>query len=106
MVQQRFIQNDLSGHLLCEFRSLGAPRLPSIAEMPQDIDLGGGRIHRRRLGDVLHPARESRETLEMQRLEMGSMVFAAHHQQQPTPRGGAMLQSAWFEFYERPARAR
>ena len=75
VVMQRLHMDDLSGYLLRNSDGWTHLNLPAIAEMPQDIELGAGRMHRREVGDVLNPARESRETLERQRQEMGSAVF-------------------------------
>jgi hypothetical protein len=55
----------------------------------------------RRSGDVLHPERESRETLETIKKSLGSYTFAARYQQSPTPPGGLMVKREWFSRYER-----
>lgn len=99
VVMQRLHMDDLSGYLLRNSDGWTHLNLPAIAEMPQEVELGGGRIHHREIGDVLHPARESRETLERQRQEMGSAVFSAHYQQRPVALGGSLLLSEWFQFY-------
>ena len=99
VVMQRVHQDDLSGYLLRNSEGWVHFNLPAIAEMPQSIDLGDGRIHHREIGDILHPKLESPATLERHRLEMGSAVFSAHYQQRPIPLGGALLLSEWFEFY-------
>ena len=58
-------------------------------------------VHFRRAGDVLHPARESREVLESLRAQLGPERFAAQYQQQPVPPGGAMIKRGWVRRYDR-----
>jgi predicted phage terminase large subunit-like protein len=98
VVMQRLHQGDLVGHLLGEqgWRHLN---LPAIAELEQTIEIGPDRFHTRRIGDLLHPERESRATLEAMKRGMGSAVFAAQYQQSPVPPGGNMVNWAWFNFY-------
>jgi len=57
-VMQRLHEDDLAGHLL---RQGGWAHLdmPAIALEDEAVDLGHGKIHLRRVGDVLHPERES-----------------------------------------------
>src|SRR5690348_6691897 len=75
VIMQRLHLDDLSGYLLRNSDGWSHLNLPAIAEMPQDIQIGDGRVHRREVGDVLHPARESRQTLERQRQDMGAAIF-------------------------------
>jgi predicted phage terminase large subunit-like protein len=49
---------------------------------------------------VLHPERGSREKLESLRAQLGDERFAAQHQQQPVPPGGAMIKRAWLRRYD------
>jgi predicted phage terminase large subunit-like protein len=108
VVMQRVHQDDLPGYLLRDSEDCYEHlELAAIAEVPQCVPLGRGRYYNRQVGEALHPAFESLETLQMQRREMGSIVFSAHYQQRPVPQGGALLQSEWFRFYtELPDRER
>ncbi len=102
VIMQRLHVDDLVGHLL-EKGGWEHLDLPAIAEADQIIDLGRGR-HHRRIGEVLHPERLSRETLEELKRDMGSADFAAQYQQAPVPQGGNMIRWSWFSFYDaRPA---
>jgi predicted phage terminase large subunit-like protein len=94
LVMQRLHEGDLAGHLL-EKGGWEHANLPAIAEIDEDIPLGQGRIHRRRVGDVLHAAREPLAKLEEMRATMGSAVFSAQYQQAPVPAAGAMIERAW-----------
>jgi predicted phage terminase large subunit-like protein len=100
VVMQRVHQDDLSGYLLRDSADVYEHlELPAIAEIPKRIPIGRGRHHDWAVGDALHPAFESLETLRLLRREMGSPVFSAHYLQRPIPQGGALLQSDWFRYY-------
>jgi predicted phage terminase large subunit-like protein len=95
-VMQRLHQYDLCG-LLLEAGSWNQLSLPAIATEDTAIPLTRGRKHIRRRGDVLHPARESRKTLEEQRAQMGSTAFEAQYQQAPVPALGNVFKAHWFK---------
>jgi predicted phage terminase large subunit-like protein len=99
VVMQRVHQDDLSGYLLRESETWTHLELPAIAEVPQRIPLGRGRYYDRQVDEVLHPAFESRETLQMLRREMGHPTFSAQYLQRPVPLEGALLPSEWFRYY-------
>ena len=99
VVMQRLHQDDLVGHLLQE-RGWQHLSLPAIAETEQQIEIGPGQYHMRQIGDLLHPARESREVLDNIKKGMGSATFSAQYQQAPVPPGGNMIDWAWFGWYE------
>jgi predicted phage terminase large subunit-like protein len=98
-VMQRLHEDDLAGHLL---RQGGWSQLnmPAIAFEEETIELGRGRTHVRRSGDVLHPGRESREALEAIKAEVGSLLFSAQYQQQPVPVEGNLIRRSWFQAYD------
>lgn len=98
-VMQRLHQFDLPGMLL-EAGVWDHLALPAIAVEDEIAPLTRGRRHVRRRGDVLHPERESRETLENQRREMGSAAFAAQYQQAPVPGLGNTFKAFWLKTYE------
>ena len=66
------------------------------------VPIGPGRIHRRAIGDVLHPEREPRQVLDQLKIEMGSYDFTAQYQQAPVPAGGNMINWEWFGFFSDP----
>jgi hypothetical protein len=77
-------ENDLAGHLLDQggWEHLD---LPAIALEDSVIPLGVGKVMRRRAGDVLHPACESKDALDRTKAEIGSLMFSALYQQRPIP---------------------
>ena len=102
IVMQRLHEDDLVGRLLRdqpgEWTVLS---LPSIAEQEETIQIGENRYHVRRVGDVLHAAREPLPVLESYRAQMGSDVFAAQYQQSPIPLEGAMIKREWPRRFDR-----
>ena len=103
VVTQRLHVDDLVGYLL-EQRDWIVLSLPAIAEVEQVVPLGPGRLHHRKVGEVLHPEREPRSVLEEFKREMGSADFAAQFQQEPIAPGGNLIKWHWFTPYDEPPR--
>jgi predicted phage terminase large subunit-like protein len=105
VVMQRLHEDDLAGHLL---RQGGWKHLnmPAVALLDETVELGHGRTHLRRSGDILHPERESQHALETIKAEVGSLLFSAQYQQQPVPVEGNLIRRSWFQAYDDlPARS-
>ena len=49
------------------------------------VPIGPQGLHHRKAGSILHPERESGETLERIKAEIGSLQFSAQYQQSPVP---------------------
>ena len=98
---QRLHVDDLAGHLLDQ-GGWTHLNLPAIAETEHDVPTGPGRVHRRRVGDLLHPEREPQLVLDEAKREMGSMAFAAQYQQQPVAEEGNVVRWSWFRVYDDP----
>jgi predicted phage terminase large subunit-like protein len=102
VIMQRLHEDDLMGHLLRDkkFRVL---RFPAIADCDEDYTilnpLGHPITFRRREGELLHPERENRETLDALATTMGSYHFAGQYQQSPSPLGGGLIKESWFRWY-------
>ena len=100
LVMQRLHEEDLVGHLLeTEGARWTHLDLPASAEEDETISIGPDQVHRRSLGEVLHPEREPREILDEQKVRMGSMAFSAQYQQRPVPAEGNLVKRAWFQTY-------
>jgi predicted phage terminase large subunit-like protein len=99
LVMQRLHVGDLAGHFLQQggWRHLN---LPAVAFMDERIAIGPERYHTRKVGDLLHPERESTATLEAMKVAMGSAVFSAQYQQSPVPPGGHLINWDWFQWYD------
>jgi predicted phage terminase large subunit-like protein len=101
IVMQRLHPEDLVGHLT-EQDGWTVLNLPAIAEIDEDIPLGGNRVHHRTVGSVLHPEREPLAVLNELKQMMGSLDFSAQYQQQLIPVGGNLVKWSWFRFYDEP----
>ncbi len=103
VVMQRLHEEDLAGHLLTQ-DGWAHLDLPAIAIEDQRIQLGPDPtdVLDRRKRDVLHPARESRETLERIKVDIGSLSFSAQYQQSPVPLEGNLVKRSWFRTYDFP----
>ena len=99
VVMQRLHENDLAGHLLDQggWEHLD---LPAIAVDDTVVPLGRGKVMTRRVGDVLHPERESKDALDRIKAEIGSLMFSAQYQQRPIPLEGNLVRRDWFQFYD------
>ncbi len=106
VVMQRLHEEDLARHLLTQggWRHLD---LPAIAIEDQWIRTGPDPddVHDRKEGDVLHPKREPRATLERIKAELGSLAFSAQYQQRPVPAEGNLVKRDWFKIYDDPPAA-
>jgi predicted phage terminase large subunit-like protein len=98
VTMQRLHVDDLSGILIEQ----GWPRLaiPAIATEPADYVIGEDEIYHRPIGQLLQPDRDSSEALEEIKHEIGSRIFSAQFQQNPTPADGNMIKSSWLVRYE------
>jgi predicted phage terminase large subunit-like protein len=98
-VMQRLHEDDLAGHLL---RQGGWVHLemPAIALEDEVVELGHGKTHLRRIGDVLHPEREGLADLEKIKRESGSLRFSAQYQQRPVPVEGNLIRRVWLRYFE------
>lgn len=99
VVMQRLHVDDLVGHLQ-EQGGWTHLDLPAIAESEHEVPIGPGRVHRRKLGELLHADREPQGVLDELKLAMGSMDFAAQYQQQPVTEDGNLVKWSWFPFYD------
>ncbi len=100
VVMQRLHVDDLVAHLL-EKEEWVHLNIPAIAECDEIYEIGPGLVYERPAGEVLHPERETLETLETIKNNLGSYHFAAQYQQNPVPLGGGMIKWEWFGRYEK-----
>jgi predicted phage terminase large subunit-like protein len=101
LVMQRLHVDDLVGHILQEDPHHWVHLdLPGIAEEPQEVALGNGRVYKRAVGEVLHAEREPLELLLHQKATMGSAAFAAQYQQRPVPAEGNLIKAQWLRNYD------
>jgi predicted phage terminase large subunit-like protein len=102
LIMQRLHEDDLVGHVLGQ-EEWEVLSFPAIAEQDESFVIDtpyGRRRFTRSAGEILHPARESRQTLETIRRTIGEYNFAGQYQQAPAPAGGGFVKSEWFKTYE------
>ncbi|MDP4026660.1 phage terminase large subunit [Methylobacterium sp. NEAU 140] len=99
LVMQRLHVDDLAGHVL-ERGGWYHLCLPATAEADEAIPMGRGRVHHRRVGDVLHPALLPRSALDNLQRHVPPFDFAAQYQQAPVPPTGNMFDTARAHRYE------
>jgi predicted phage terminase large subunit-like protein len=102
LIMQRLHEDDLVGHVL-EQEHWDVVAFPAIAEHDEtrliETPLGPVKYSRGR-DQVLHPQRESPETLARIRTALGEYNFAGQYQQAPAPLGGGLVKEDWFKRYE------
>ncbi len=108
IVMQRLHEDDLTGHVLAtEPGRWTLLRLPMIAEEYERIVFPiSGRVVERHPGDLLHPARFSREWCEREQAGIGSYAWAGQYQQAPSPAQGGIIKKNWWRFYVCPGNAK
>ena len=91
ITMQRLHVCDLSGTLI----EAGWPSLvlPAIATEDHDYVVADGEIYHRPAGELLQPDRDTLDTLEEIQRSVGSQIFAAQYQQNPTPPEGNMIKA-------------
>jgi predicted phage terminase large subunit-like protein len=104
VTMQRLHVDDLAGILIEQ----GWPRLaiPAVATEPADYVVGKDEIYHRPAQQLLQPERDSAEAIEEIKREIGSRIFAAQYQQEPTPPDGNMIKAGWLGRYENSPAAR
>jgi predicted phage terminase large subunit-like protein len=101
IIMQRLHQDDLVGHVL-EQEQWDVLSLSAIAQEDETYPLDsviGRRIITRKAGTALHPERESVARYNVLRASMGDFNFESQYQQNPMPKGGAMVKTSWLQFY-------
>jgi predicted phage terminase large subunit-like protein len=101
LIMQRLHEDDLVGHVMNQ-GNWKVLRFPAIAEEDETYAIQttlGPRRFRRRVGEALHPDRESLEILQDIRETQGEYNFAGQYQQAPAPLGGGMVKAGWFKTY-------
>ena len=101
LIMQRLHEDDLVGHVL-EQEQWDVISFPAIAERSEEQRIEtplGPRRFARQAGEVLHPEREPRATLDHIRSTIGEYNFAGQYQQAPAPLGGGLVKEEWFRRY-------
>lgn len=101
VAMQRLHEDDVTGYLTASpNHGWTVLKVPAIAELEAVHPLiGKSRPYIRLAGSVIDPDREDHETLAQLQRDLGSLVFSAQYQQEPLPRLGNIVKTAWFRTY-------
>ena len=103
VVGHRLHVDDLPGHLQRQthekWETLSFPAIAEVAQSYSWETPFGKFTHRRAVGDVLHPERESLEQLKVVKETLGTATFAAQYQQNPNPAGAVTIKDSYFRRY-------
>jgi predicted phage terminase large subunit-like protein len=77
--------------------------VPARAIRDEEIPIGPGRFHSRRVGDLLHPERMSAQRLDALALQ-DPETWAAQYQQSPVPPGGFLIKRDQIRYCEKEPR--
>jgi len=100
----RWHQLDLAGQLLEQAEKGGQAfrvvSFPMVAEKDETHELNGDIYELREEGEILFPERMPEPFVE-QCKKRGSLTWNALYQQRPTSRGGGVIKTDWFGYYEK-----
>lgn len=104
IVMQRLHEDDFVGQALeMEGMQWELLNLPAIAERDERYTFRTPtdyRVFKRKEGEVLHPARMSREQIEAIRKDLSPLTFETQYQQRPAPPGGSFVRKDWFRRFD------
>lgn len=102
VVMQRVHEDDLAGALIQQgnYVHLNIPmEFEPEAVLPTGI---GAPDPRTEPGELLAPDRVGPAEIKDLQLQLGSRAYAGQYQQRPAPAEGAILKSAWWDYWEAP----
>lgn len=103
IILTRWHPNDLAGQLLDRAKQGGEEwrvvSFPMEAEETEYHEINGVTYKLREPGDLLFPERMPREFVEAAK-KSGSLTWNALYQQRPTAKGGGLIKTDWFGYYQ------
>lgn len=96
IIMQRLHQHDVSGVAMALKLGYTHVMLPMEFEADRRCVTPFGEDPREQDGELLFPQRFSRESVDRDKLTLGSYGVAGQFQQRPAPRGGLMFKRHWF----------
>jgi predicted phage terminase large subunit-like protein len=102
IVMQRLHQEDLVGEVM-DREHWEVLSLPAIAQQDEIYPIEsqfGSVTFVRKVGEVLHPERDSLETYQKIRDNIGEYNFQSQYQQSPTTREGGLIKREWIKYCE------
>ncbi|MDD4519609.1 MAG: phage terminase large subunit [Alphaproteobacteria bacterium] len=104
LIMQRLHQDDLTGYLLDSNAGFRHIKLPIIAEEEEvwpifDRAKNEPDVFTRKVGELLHPAREDMSVVMDLKMSLGEIVFAGQYRQMPVPAEGGTIKKDWIHTY-------
>jgi predicted phage terminase large subunit-like protein len=100
IIMQRLHEDDLAGHVL-EKGGYEHLNLPSEFEPDRAAKTKiGWSDPRRKAGELLFPGLFPKAVLDQAKKDLGSLDYAAQHQQRPTAMEGSLFKRAWWKYYD------
>jgi len=99
LVMQRLHKDDLTGFLTLKKNNWEQISLPAICEKIEKITLGEKIYHIRQIGEPLNAKKEDLTTLNSIKIDMGSQIFAAQYQQNPSDSSSGLIKQSWLKYY-------
>jgi predicted phage terminase large subunit-like protein len=104
VIMQRLHEEDISGIILDKQLGYEHLCLPMEFEPTLRCETSIGFIDpRKNDGDLLFPQRFPEEVVERDKAVLGPYATAGQFQQQPTPRGGGIIKSDWWQLWDQPS---
>lgn len=102
VIMQRVHEADIAGEILSKELGYVVVCLPMEFEPERRcfVEVTGWSDPRESEGDLLWPARMTREIVERDKRAMGEYAVAGQFQQRPAPRGGGMFRRTWWRFFQ------
>jgi len=100
VVMQRLHEQDVSGYILEHDLGYEHLCLPMEFEAERRCSTSIGFVDpRKEDGELLFPERFPRDVVERDKNVMGSAAVAGQFQQRPSPRGGGIIHTEWWQYY-------
>lgn len=101
VAMQRLHEDDVTGYLTASpDHGWTVLKVPAIADFETSHPvIGRSAPYVRAAGSVIDTDREDLDTLAQLQRDLGSLVFSAQYQQEPLPREGNLVKTAWFRTY-------
>ena len=100
VVMQRLHVDDFSMFLLRARKDTVHLNIPAIAPMDLNYDIGGGKQHIFKAGNLLEPERLSPEFLEEMRALQGTANYEAQYLQDPQAAAGRVINPDWLRYFD------
>lgn len=99
----RWAEDDLAGRLLDDMKKNDKADKWKVISLPEQFDSDNEHTHpldQREDGEYIWPDRFTPESMETRKASVGSKVWSALYQQQPSPGDGTIFKASWFQYYK------